>query len=506
MLERFKEIFAGLDSAYGATTLNGKVKAGGKKETDNKVYKSPVTDNHWKRHLEGMDPALGVVPIRADNTCKWGCLDIDDYTFDHKKFSKVLKERNLPLIMFRSKSGGAHVFLFTKEFVPASLMRLKLKLIAASLGYSKVEIFPKQDSIKAERGETGSYLNVPYHGANETVRYAFDVNGNALSLEEFFELYEKKVMDLESLENFSVVHKEIDDFEGAPPCIQEICKNKVGEGMRNEMLYNIAVYLKKRFKDTWKVQLMKYNSKYMQNHEELLSEINGIIKGMENKEYKYKCDQFPICNFCDAPTCATKKFGVGDDVPRPEITDIRKFNSDPPLYFVNIGGKSVECDSLSLHDFDKLSVLSMDQNDMPLMPIGKQIWRKQLSKLFTKIETIEAPEATKLSVIMRDILTEYLNKGPAKDLKDLAARSRPYNNGEYSYFKWTHFLSYVRKTKVWPERKTKESTLKLMEEHFDMKEEFPKVEGKTIRVMKVPSMKLDKPKIRINEKKPSSFA
>lgn len=62
------------------------------------------------------------------------------------------------------------------------------------------------------------------------------------------------------------------------------------------------------------------------------------------------------------------------------------------------------------------------------------------------------------------------------------------------------------KQKVWPERKTKESTLKLMEEHFDMKEEFPKVESKTIRVMKVPSMKLDKPKIRINEKKPSSFA
>jgi hypothetical protein len=56
-----------------------------------------------------------------------GCIDIDTYPFDHKNFIKKIRDKNLPLILFRSKSGGAHNILFTKEYVPASLMRDRLK-------------------------------------------------------------------------------------------------------------------------------------------------------------------------------------------------------------------------------------------------------------------------------------------------------------------------------------------------------------------------------------------
>ena len=51
---------------------------------------------------------------------------------------------NLPLIVCRSKSGGAHVFLFTKENIPASLMQSKLKEMAIILGYEGSEIFPNK--------------------------------------------------------------------------------------------------------------------------------------------------------------------------------------------------------------------------------------------------------------------------------------------------------------------------------------------------------------------------
>ena len=66
------------------------------------------------RHLDGKDPALGIVPISSDNKCKWGCIDIDTYPFDHKKFiKKKLKEKKkIPIVLFRSKSGGAHCFIF----------------------------------------------------------------------------------------------------------------------------------------------------------------------------------------------------------------------------------------------------------------------------------------------------------------------------------------------------------------------------------------------------------
>ena len=39
--------------------------------------------------------------------------DIDSYAgFDHKKLINKIKNLKLPLVVFRSKSGGAHLFYF----------------------------------------------------------------------------------------------------------------------------------------------------------------------------------------------------------------------------------------------------------------------------------------------------------------------------------------------------------------------------------------------------------
>jgi len=42
-------------------------------------------------------------------------------------------------------------YCFTTEFVPAILMRNKLIAMASIIGHSGVEIFPKQNTIKAEK-------------------------------------------------------------------------------------------------------------------------------------------------------------------------------------------------------------------------------------------------------------------------------------------------------------------------------------------------------------------
>ena len=56
---------------------------------------------------------------RENNTCRWGCIDIDEYNFNHLVLITNIRKLKLPLIVCRSKSGGAHVFLFTKKFVSA---------------------------------------------------------------------------------------------------------------------------------------------------------------------------------------------------------------------------------------------------------------------------------------------------------------------------------------------------------------------------------------------------
>jgi len=168
MKEKFKEIFAGFQTAYGQYQ-KGERGENGKQKGKAFIVRKPVTDNLWEDHLNGVDPALGIIPINESNNCKWGCIDIDQYNLEHKNLIQKIRSLKLPLIVFRSKSGGAHVFLFTKEFISASLMQSTLKKISDALGYSGVEIFPKQTEILVERGDTGNFLNLPYH--NQTKDY-----------------------------------------------------------------------------------------------------------------------------------------------------------------------------------------------------------------------------------------------------------------------------------------------------------------------------------------------
>ena len=89
-LEKFKEIFEGLDSAYGITKKSDQFDERGKNKTESfTIHKAPI-DQNWKDHLEGKYPGLAIIPINKENKCKWGCIDIDNYPFDHKAFIKKL--------------------------------------------------------------------------------------------------------------------------------------------------------------------------------------------------------------------------------------------------------------------------------------------------------------------------------------------------------------------------------------------------------------------------------
>lgn len=503
MLERFKEVFAGLQTAYGQTKVTDELSENGKHEAKSFTKKEPVTDLLWQKHLNGDEPALGIVPIREDNKCKWGCIDIDTYPFDHKAFIKKIRDKNIPMILFRSKSGGAHVFLFAKEFVAASLMRERLKKIAGVLGYAKAEIFPKQDYIRADRGDTGSFLNVPYHGSNKSVRYAFDDNGEPLKLEDFFKVYDKYSLTEKELFSLKVIESNDSDdlLKGAPPCLQTILKDGMPEGGRNNMMYNIGVYLKKRFPNEWETKMYVYNEKFMKpalDHKEITRTIASVGK----LEYRYKCKEDPIVSFCNSKTCSKREFGVGDDVPPPEITGISKYPSDPPLYFVNIDGDSVEVDDITLHDPEKFSVACMNQIDKPMLPVGKIVWRKMLIKLFEKVTDLDAPESSKIDVQIKDLLGDFINKAPGKKLDDLR-RGLPFTEDSITHFRFQDFWKYLQRSKSWTLQKQR--TLKLLDDLFSAKEHTIKVDKKSLRAMRMETIKVDKPNVRKTKMKDPAF-
>jgi hypothetical protein len=146
-LGEFVELFQGSSTYFGASEpLGQKRDRDGKQEFRHWVEPKPMTKEHWLQHLTG-EKYYGSVPIRDDDTCSWGVIDVDRYNIQHKEVISIIRKRKYPLIPFRSKSNGLHLVLFIDGVVEASSMRKKLIEIASDLGVNdtKTDIYPAQD-------------------------------------------------------------------------------------------------------------------------------------------------------------------------------------------------------------------------------------------------------------------------------------------------------------------------------------------------------------------------
>jgi len=80
------------------------------------------------------------------------------------KFIKRAEHYGLFAYLEKSKSKGYHVWLFfPDDGVSARKLRIVMKFILDEIDFPKIEIFPKQDSIRAS-GSYGNFINAPMFG------------------------------------------------------------------------------------------------------------------------------------------------------------------------------------------------------------------------------------------------------------------------------------------------------------------------------------------------------
>ena len=445
MIERFKNIFEGLDRAHGVTLVGESNGDGNKIKGKSFVKREPVTDDLWQKHLDGKD-SLGVIPINDDNKCKWGCIDIDSYAgFDHKKLINKIKQFNLPLIVCRSKSGGAHVFLFTKDYVSASLMQDKLNEIRSVLGYGGSEVFPKQRELKS-KDDTGNFLNLPYFNCSQTTRYAFLESGEAASIESFFELYERyKQQDISTIK----IKRPETPYSDGPPCIELMAQNKIGEGGRNNALFHYGVYAKQKWPDGWKSKLIVFNETAM---EKPLSdsEVDIVVKQHDKKDWGYKCNDQPMCSLCDKTLCRSRKFGIGQEVLFPNLTDLQVIDLEDPYYYLNVDGERLKLESVKhLRQQSLFQEACMVQLKNRPPSLKEKDWVHITNILLQNAEVTEPAEGLRTEDQLQNHLREYCLNRTQLDSKDDLPRGGTWTNNGYHHFVFDRFYHNHLMRKRW---------------------------------------------------------
>jgi len=398
-------LFSGMKEAYGTYIIpKGDATPGKKVKGTGITKRGTVTLELWKEHLAGKQ-ALGIIPIKADDSCVWGAIDVDDYSLDLVAFSKTIRTLKLPLIPMRTKSGGCHLCAFMKEPIPASDMKDKLAEIAASLGHGKAEIFPKQSHVLVDKGDMGNWLNMPYFGGNNSTRYGLDENGEAWSLEDFLKAAEKTRLTAEEFENIKV---EIGAgvLEDGPPCLQILVTQGFPEGTRNNGLFNLGVYCRMGFPDQWEAQLEELNTKFM---DPPLSskEVRAIVKQLQKKDYTYKCSDQPLGNYCNNSLCRTRLHGIGGSS-LPTMANLRKIPTDQPVWFLDVNGVTLELNTDQLQKQQLFQKACMDADNYMPPRINDRQWTTLIQALMDECKLrgiLDKPKEAGLS----DQFTELLH-------------------------------------------------------------------------------------------------
>lgn len=462
--QRFALLFKGKTNTYVRNELpKEKPEAGQKIKTKITNNEGTVDKDLLLHHLNG-DFGVGICPVNAEGKCFFGVLDIDYYKGKIKRVLQFIKDYQLPLLPFRSKSGGLHVYLMLAKPVSAKSMREVLNQIIYYFsldmlyGKAKVEVFPKQD--KAEG--FGSSVTLPYFNADNPYTYLLDLDGNPLPFREAMDYVQHHLTSLEEVKKaFEAL-----PYNDAPPCIQRILLSEEVGGEdtgRNNFLFSFAVYAKKKWGNGFEDYVKEVNEHFEVPLEDAV--VEQTCTSVREHEYIYKCKDTPCNSFCDKPACRKREFGLGKD--KGHFTGIDygqlyRYKTAEPYYVwkLRLLGQEVWVDVvfkdegylLDQKNFAKMCVRYLNQAPMQ---VSNNDWYAVLNSILPNIEDVEVKQESDTSSLsmLRTTFIRYLsNKQARRDMPyqiRMGLCVRQSSNGVTKYY-FTHigFAEYMKNQKV----------------------------------------------------------
>lgn len=438
----FHDLFRGLERAHGEYRLMAKAKPGKKNVGKALTVQEAVTDEVWEAHLAG-DTGLGVVPINDDAQVMFGAIDIDKYDVDILDVEARCASMRLPLLPTRTKSGGVHCYVFCRVPTQAQFVRAKLEEWAVALGFGGSEIFPKQNALLSNK-DTGSWINMPYFAAatGDTERYGI-YKGEPLSARDYVERARKLRVTQEQLQQLAL--PEVEEFVEGPPCLQSLARSGFPEGMRNNGLFAVGVYLKKRFPDEWAQHMAAYNVRFMRPplHD---AEVRQLVKTLTRKEYNYTCDKPPIKAFCNREICRTREHGIGKGEADWGIvidSDALKILTDPPYWIITVNGHRMQFFAEELMRQATFQQACFERIAFWPPPLAGDKWRAEVNKILQNAQEIEAPPDAGTEGELDYLLNQFCTVFPRAETREEILTGKPFVEDGRVLFRSADFRAFL---------------------------------------------------------------
>ena len=471
LAERFMSLFKGNNEAYGYYKITGEETDRNKKSGTASTKSKPVDLKQWIDHLDGT-AGVGIIPITPENKCCWGCIDIDIYPIDHKELLKKFNELEIPIVICRSKSNGAHCFLFTKNWVPAKDMRKLLTKLAISIGHAGKEIYPAQDYLKKNSSGIciGNWLNMPYFNLN--TRTCVMLDRDDLEPEEFLDYTTKRKLDgkdfdalLDKWCSESIDKEDISDIlKGAPCCLQNIGRRGIVNGEKNTVIFNYGVYTKKRYPQDWSAKLDEVVETY--SLDKITSrELEGIKSSlMNNKDYFYQCKKEPLRSYCNPAVCAMKEFGIDAAEILPNLRNLRCVMTNPCIFYLDTDIGTINLNVKELNNQTLFREACMEQvQDAPNRCKARD-WDMIIQKLLKDVKKIDPPKDADDNVVIFQALHEYLINKISEHKECLKEPNGVYLSDDgFVYFKLNDVRLHLIKRNIIPKDVTKLQFSRIMD-------------------------------------------
>ena len=191
-----------------------------------------------------------------------------------------------------------------------------------------------------------------------------------------------------------------------------------------ELLYQYIQYAKRKWPESWQGKINAFNYKHFASHPEGPLEdkiVQGKIKFNDGKELGFKCNEDPMCNFCDKNLCRTRKFGIGGESVFPILSDLQKVLLDEPYYWVNVDGDRVKLDNIDYLMEQRLfrRTVAKQINKKPKRVTVKE-FETYVDQLLQGVEEVDAPEGViknrstikpfRGTIVYKDLLVQLQEK------------------------------------------------------------------------------------------------